>query len=170
MESEITTVTQMSGIVLAVIGAVVAAALAGAGSCLGVAAPGQKGAGVLSEKPNLFGKMLILTSLPGSQGVYGLLIAILILLKIEAFNAEFTPVVSHEIGMQLLWAGILMGLAGLSSAWMQGKVAAASAGMVARQESMSGKAIVLSVIIETYAIFGLLIAILIINSIPAFAA
>lgn len=162
MESELTTV--MDGQVLAIIGAVCAAALAGAGSCLGVAAPGQKGAGVLAEKPNLFGKILILTALPGSQGVYGLLIAIFTLFKIGALGG--TPLeVSHTVGMKLLWAGLLMGFAGLTSAWLQGKVAAANAGMIARQESMSGKAIVLSVIIETYAIFGLLISILIINSI-----
>ena len=49
-----------------------------------------------------------------------------------------------------------MGLAGLSSGLLQGRVAAAGIGAVARDESVAGKAIVLSVIIETYAIFGLL--------------
>lgn len=165
MEAELNTAVQMSGMIPAILGAITAAALAGIGSCLGVAAPGQKGAGVLSQKPHLFGKILILSALPGSQGVYGLLIAIFILLNVGAFDAGSEIVVPYETGIQLLWAGLLMGLSGLFSGWLQGKVAAANAGLVAQQESMSGKAIVLSVIIETYAIFGLLISILIINSV-----
>lgn len=163
MEADPTTTVQLSGVVLAIIGAVIAAALAGIGSSLGVCKPGMKSAGALSEKPSLFGKVLVLTALPGSQGVYGLLIAILTLSKIEFFSGG--TVVSHDAGLQLLWAGILMGVAGISSAYLQGKVAAASVGTVARQETMAGKAIVLSVIIETYAIFGLLISLLIVNSV-----
>ncbi len=152
-----------SGIVLSVIGAVMAALLGGVGSCIGIGAAASKGAGVLAEKPSLFGKILILSALPGSQGVYGLLIAIFILSKIGFFG---TPLeVSAIAGKQFMWAGILMGLAGLASGWFQGKVVAAGVGAVARDESLSGKAIVLAVVVETYAIFGLLIALLIANAV-----
>ncbi|MCF7917558.1 hypothetical protein K9L27_00950 [Candidatus Gracilibacteria bacterium] len=58
-----------------------------------------------------------------------------------------------------------MGFAGFASAWLQGRVAAAGIGAVGRDESLAGKAIVLAVLIETYAIFGLLVALLIVNSI-----
>ncbi|MCF7812510.1 hypothetical protein K9M59_02855 [Candidatus Gracilibacteria bacterium] len=58
-----------------------------------------------------------------------------------------------------------MGVSGLASGWLQGRVAAAGIGAVGRDESVAGKAIVLSVIIETYAIFGLLVSLLIVNSI-----
>lgn len=159
MEETVSTVTQISGSTLAIIGAVLAAALAGAGSSIGVFTAGKKGAGVLSEKTHLFGKILVLTSLPGSQGVYGLLIALLTINKIA--GAE----VSYNDGMQLLLAGLVIGLLGFASSVFQGKVVAASIGTVAKQEDMSGKAIVLSVIIETYAIFGLLVAIFILNAI-----
>lgn len=152
-----------SGIVLSIIGATIAAVLAGIGSGIGVYTAGTKGAGVLAEKPDLFGKILVITALPGSQGVYGLLIAILALAKIGLFGGVAT--VPVEVGMQILWAGILMGLAGLASGWLQGRVAAAGIGAVGRDESVAGKAIVLAVIIETYAIFGLLVALLIVNSI-----
>ncbi len=163
IESDPTTALHLSGSVLAILGGITAAALAGLGSSLGISGPGSKGAGVLAEKPNLFGKVLVITALPGSQGVYGLLIAILTLAKIKMFEGGAS--VSVEAGMQLLLAGILMGIAGLTSGWMQGKVAASSIGTIARNESMAGKAIVLSVIIETYAIFGLLISLLIVNSV-----
>lgn len=152
-----------SGIVLSIIGATIAAVLAGIGSGIGVYTAGTKGAGVLSEKPDLFGKILVITALPGSQGVYGLLIAILALAKIGLFGG--LAEVSTEVGQQIFWAGILMGVSGLASGWLQGRVAAAGIGAVGRDESVAGKAIVLSVIIETYAIFGLLVSLLIVNSI-----
>jgi len=151
-----------SGMILAIFGAVISAALAGIGSAIGISFAGTKSAGVLSEKPHLFGKLLVLCALPGSQGVYGLLIAILTLAKIKFFEGGMD--VPLEAGFAMFWAGVLMGFSGLVSAIFQGKVAAAGVGTTARQESMSGKAIVLAVLIETYAIFGLLIALLVVNS------
>jgi V/A-type H+-transporting ATPase subunit K len=152
-----------TGVVLAVIGAAAAAVLGGAGSSIGIGAAGSKGGGVLSEKPELFGKILIMTALPGSQGVYGLLIAIFILSKIGLFGGGAT--VSMEAGYQFFWAGILMGFAGLFSGIFQGKVVASGLGAIARDESLMGKAIVLAVIVETYAIFGLLVSLLIANAV-----
>ena len=61
------------GIVLALVGAVLAALLGGIGSAIGVGMTGQAAAGVVSENPPLFGKVLILQLLPGTQGIYGLL-------------------------------------------------------------------------------------------------
>ncbi len=152
-----------SGIVLSIIGAVIAAALAGIGSGIGVYTAGSKAAGVLAEKPDLFGKLLIITALPGSQGVYGLLIAILALAKIGVFSGGLE--VPVEAGYQIFWAGVLMGVAGLASGWLQGRVAAAGIGAVGKDPSISGKAVVLAVIIETYAIFGLLVGLLVLNGI-----
>ncbi len=152
-----------NGIILALWGATIAVVLAGVGSSIGILISSSKGAGVLSEKPGLFGKMLILTALPGSQGVYGLLIAIMILLKAGLFGGE--GILTVESGAKLLFSGIIIGLAAVSSAWLQGRSVAAAMGMVAREESLAGKAIVMSVLIETYAIFGLLVALLIANSV-----
>ena len=61
------------GIVLALVGAVLAALLGGIGSAIGVGMTGQAAAGVVSENPPLFGKVLILQLLPGTQGIYGLM-------------------------------------------------------------------------------------------------
>ncbi|MDH3324778.1 MAG: permease [Candidatus Peregrinibacteria bacterium] len=145
-----------SGLVVAVIGAAFSVVLSGIGSSLGICLGGTKGAGVLAEKSHLFGKVLPLVALPGSQGFYGLLISIFILMKIDIFGEG--AAISAEVGYQLLAAGILMGIAGLTSAWLQGYVVAASVGAVARDESLSVRAIILSALIETYAILGLLIA------------
>ena len=149
---------------IAIIGAATAAILGGFGSSLGILNASAKGSGVLAEKPNLFGKVLILVALPGSQGVYGLLIGIIILLKAGMIGGG-DGVLTATSGYQLLAAGCIMGIAALFSSLLQGKAVSAAIGAVAREESLGGKAIVLSVLIETYAIFGLLVAILIANSV-----
>ena len=68
------------GFALAIGGAAMAA-LAGVGSALGVGVAGQAAAGVVAEDPKKFGQTLVLQALPGTQGIYGLLIAFLILVK-----------------------------------------------------------------------------------------
>jgi len=154
----------MDTLIFASAGAIISALISGIGSSIGILTASSKGSGVLAEKSHLFGKILILTALPGSQGVYGLLIAILILLKAGVFE-ETDKVLSLASSIQLLAAGILMAFAAFSSALLQGKAIAASIGAVARNEDLAGKAIVMSVLIETYAIFGLLVSLLIANSV-----
>ncbi|HEY5714405.1 MAG TPA: permease [Candidatus Gracilibacteria bacterium] len=160
MEEVVTQVVVQNGTFYAILGAAISAFVAGMGSILGILTPGSKGAGVLAEKPDLFGKILVLAALPGSQGVYGLLIAIMILQASGVLGGG--EAVSLSGGYQLLVAGILMGLAGLASAYFQGKVVSAGISAVAKDDSLSGKMIVLSVLIETYAIFGLLVALFIV--------
>ena len=60
------------GTVLALIGAALAVILAGMGSAYGVGVAGQAAAGVVSEDPSKFAKVLIIQLLPGTQGIYGL--------------------------------------------------------------------------------------------------
>lgn len=153
-----------SGTVLAAIGAAAAAMLGGMGSSIGVASAASKGGGVLAEKPHLFGKILVVSALPGSQGIYGMLIAMLILLKVGMIGPE-VDVVTNENGQVLLWAGILMGIAGLTSGIFQGKVSAAGVGAIARDESVSGSTIILSALVETYAVLGLVVSLSILSSV-----
>ena len=85
-----------------------AALLGGVGSCIGIGAAASKGAGVLAEKPSLFGKILILSALPGSQGVYGLLIAIFILSSCLIFSEilmllEFPQNLKHRYLKRLVF-------------------------------------------------------------------
>ena len=58
----------MNGLVWALTGAVVAAALAGCGSAYGVGMAGQAAAGVVTEDPSRFAKVLLLQLLPGNAG------------------------------------------------------------------------------------------------------
>ena len=70
------------GVVLALLGAVLAALFAGIGSAIGVGIAGEAAAGVVTEDPNKFSKVLVLQLLPGTQGIYGLLIGFITLTQI----------------------------------------------------------------------------------------
>ena len=70
------------GVVLALLGAALASLMAGIGSSIGVGMAGEAAAGVVTEDPGKFGKVLLLQLLPGTQGIYGLLVAVLTLIQI----------------------------------------------------------------------------------------
>ena len=152
------------GIALAVLGAALAVGLAGAGSALGMGAAGQAASGVVSEDPDKFGKALLLEALPGTQGIYGFLAAIMILQKIGLLGGELVEI-SSGVGWQILFAALPIAITGLVSGLLQGRVSAAGMGVVAKKPGESGKAIILSAMVETYAVLGLLITILLVTSI-----
>ena len=150
----------MSGISIAIIGAALCAALAGCGSAIGVMAAGKAAAGVASEKPELFGKLLVLQALPGTQGIYGFLTAILIMVRIGVLGGA--PVeLSMSQGWQFFGAAMPMAIAGLVSGICQGKAAVGAIHMPGKQPDASGKGITMTALVETYAILALLASILV---------
>ena len=138
------------GIVFALTGAALAALLAGIGSAIGVGIAGEAAAGVITEDPNKFSKVLVLQLLPGTQGIYGLLIGIM----------GGDPNVSVAKGLLYLAACLPMAFVGLWSAMKQGKASVASIGLVAKRPEQFGKAMIFPAMVETYAILALLISIL----------
>jgi F0F1-type ATP synthase membrane subunit c/vacuolar-type H+-ATPase subunit K len=75
------------GLTLALVGAGLAALLAGIGSAIGIGIAGRSATGVLSEKPERYGQMFIMVVLPGTQGFYGFLAAFLVMLNLGFFSA-----------------------------------------------------------------------------------
>ena len=152
---------QWGGVSLALAGAAIAVILGGIGSSVGVGLAGQAGAGVATEQPEKFGKILILEALPGTQGIYGFLIGFLILLFTGILTGA--PVdVSMAQGWQLFFACLPCGFACLFSGIHQGKVSSAGMNMIAKDETQMGKAMVLSAMVETYAVLGFLISALLV--------
>lgn len=152
------------GMVFALLGAALAALLAGIGSAIGVGRAGEAAAGVVTEDPSKFGKVLILQLLPGTQGIYGLLIAFMILSNIGIFG---TPAdVSRGQGLLYFAASLPMGFVGLYSACRQSRAAVAGIALVAKRPDQMGKAIIFPAMVETYAILALLVSILAITGIP----
>lgn len=152
------------GTVYALLGAAVAVFLAGAGSAYGVGVAGQAAAGVVSEQPEQFAKVLILELLPGTQGIYGLLVGFITLSKVGLLGGGAVEV-NVTTGLLILAACLPIGIVGLISGKEQGKTAAASIGIVAKRPEQFGKAMLFPAMVETYAILALLISILSVSSI-----
>lgn len=153
-----------SGIIIAIIGAAICAILACTGSAIGVMSAGKASAGVVSEKPELFGKLLILQALPATQGIYGFLTAILLMVRIGLLGGGAVDL-SIMQGWQIFFAVMPIGFVGLFSAVCQGNAAVAAIHMVAKQPDSSGKGITMTALVETYAILALLVSILLLYGI-----
>ena len=155
--------SMFTGSVLAVIAAAIAVIPSCMGSAKGVGLAGQAGTGILTEDPGKFGSVLILQALPGTQGIYGLLVAFLILFVNGQVFAGTLPLVQ---GAAYVFAALPIGIVGYFSAVHQGKVAAAAMAIVAKQPSDSMKGVISAGLVETYAVLALLISVLAVFAIP----
>lgn len=153
-----------TGPVIAFFGASLAAAMSGIGSARGVGLVGEAASGVVSEDPGLFGKLLILQALPGTQGIYGLLTWFLVMVQ-GGFLSGAAKTISTAQGWQYFAACIPIMLVGYFSAISQGRVAAAGVALVAKKPEEQAKALVMTAMVETYAILALLASVLAVLSI-----
>ena len=167
--SELLAMIFKSGMLYALLGAAAAVVLTGVGSILGIRNTAQVSAGVMSEDPRYFGKYLILVALPGTQGIYGFVAAFLVIMKLQFTNPELAEKIAGSItttqGLNILFACIPIAVAGLVSAIHQGKVCTAGVELTAKQPAESGKALVLGVFVEFYAVLGLIVTIFMLNGI-----
>mgnify|MGYP002795856008 FL=1 len=152
------------GIVYALLGAALAVFLAGAGSAIGVGIAGQAASGVVSEDPSKFAKVLVIQLLPGTQGIYGLLVGFITLSKIGLLGGGILDLTPQQ-GLLVLAACLPVGIVGLISGKSQGETAAAAIGIVAKKPEQFGKAMLFPAMVETYAILSLLISILAVTNI-----
>ena len=152
-----------SGTTLALLGAALAVALPCMGSAKGVGIVGEASSGLLSEDPSKFGKALALQALPMTQGVYGLVAAFLMLAMLGLFgNTEHLASLPLGAGAYYLMASLPIALAGYYSAIRQGRVAASGINLLSKRPGELGKAITSAALVETYAIFALLITLLLV--------
>lgn len=149
----------MGGIELALLGAVLAIGFAGAGSAIGVGIVGQSAAGVVTEDPDKFGQSLLLQALPMTQGIYGFIVCLMIMLRVGVFAPTPADITVAE-GMTMFMASIPVAVVGFGSAIFQGRAAAAGIGLIAKRPEEMGKAITLAVMVETFAVFALLVSLL----------
>lgn len=155
------------GIVFALLGAILATFMGGIGSAIGVSMTGRAAAGVVTEDPSQFGKVLILQLLPGTQGIYGLLIGFVTLTQIGVMGGSSD--ISLIKGLLYLASCLPMAIVGWVSALQQAKASVASIALVAKKPDQFGKAMIFPAMVETYAVFALLISILAIFGVSSLA-
>lgn len=146
---------------LALLGAAIAVGLSCVGSAVGVGLGGQAAAGLAAEQPEKSTKAMILEALPGTQGLYGLAVAFLVLVKLGVFGGglDFSSFdFELESGLAYFAACLPMAIGGLASGIFQGKVAASGINLYARREEGFVSAMIYAGIVEMYAILSLVIS------------
>ena len=151
------------GLILAYLGAALAVGLACSGSAMGVGIAGQAASGLISEEPDKFGQAMVFQLLPGTQGIYGLLVGFIVLSKFGLLGGG-APEIAFSTGLCALAACLPVGIVGLVSGKFQGKTSAAAIGIIAKKPEQFGKAMLFPAMVETYAILSLLISILAVNA------
>ena len=103
-------------------------------------------------------KSLVLQLLPGTQGLYGFVIGLLVLGQLDAS-------MSLQQGLYIFAACLPVGLVGWRSAISQGKTAAAGIAILAKNEEHSTKGIIYAVMVETYALLAFVISLILVNAV-----
>ena len=145
---------------LAFLGAALAVGLCCIGSAKGTGMVGEAATGVISMAPENFSKCLILQVLPGTQGLYGMVAWFFVLLTMGVFGGAGMQDLTVSQGLTIFVSCLPMAMGGYRSAIYQGRVAAASINMAAKQPDDWSKGIILCVVVEFYAILSLLASIL----------
>ena len=147
------------GMALALLGSGLAVGLSCVGSAKGTGIAGEAGAGLLSQDPSKSGKVMVLQLLPGTQGLYGLVVWFFTLIQMGMINGTAGALTVTQ-GLQYFTACMPMALGGLLSAIAQGRVAAGCINILAKKPDDWTKGLILCGIVEFYAILSLLASML----------
>lgn len=158
MKEFMAVLAQNGGIVFGILGAALAVLLAGLGSARGVQMAGEAAAGLVIDEPEKFGKAMVLQLLPGTQGLYGFVIGLFIMFKLRVDMSLIE-------GLYYVMVSLPVGIVGLKSAYYQAKVAVAGINILAKNEEHQTKGIILSVMVETYAILAFAMSFLLLSSV-----
>lgn len=148
-----------SGAAIGMLGAGLAVCLAGAGSARGTGIAGEAGTGLLCQDPSKFGKVMILQVVPGTQGLYGLVVGFMCLLRMGVLDGTYVDMTLAE-GFRYFAACMPIAIGGGISAVAQGRVAAGSINLLAKKPDDWSKGMVLCITVEFYAILSLLASLL----------
>lgn len=151
-------INNSGGIIFAILGMATATIFSGIGSSKGVGMTGEAAAALTTSQPEKFGQALILQLLPGTQGLYGFVIAFLIFTNLSG-DLSFVQ------GLGYLGASLPIAFTGLFSGIAQGKVAAAGIQILAKKPEHSTKGIIYAAMVETYAILGFVISFLLVGQV-----
>lgn len=160
---------QYGGSILAFLGVALASLMAGIGSARGTGMTGEAATGLLSEDPSQFSKCLILQVIPGTQGLYGLVIAFFAMVQMGIFSGADVSTITLAGGMRVLISCLPVAFVCWRSAIYQGRVAAASINLVSKVPNDWPKGMILCITVEFYAILSLLISFLMLLNVKPFA-
>ena len=152
----------IGGLAMALLGASLAVGLSCVGSAKGTGIAGEAGTGLLCEDPSKSGKVMVLQLLPGTQGLYGMVVWFFALIRMNFMGnaAAVAGSMTVQQGLAFFAACMPMAIGGLLSAIAQGRVAAGSINILAKKPDDWSKGLILCGIVEFYAILSLLASML----------
>jgi V/A-type H+-transporting ATPase subunit K len=145
-------------LVVAWIGIILMVAMSNVGSAFGTVICGSATIGALKKKDDIFANCMIVTALPGTQGLYGFGAFFLLKTKIVA-GMTMMP------ALAILAAGMIVGVVCLLSALQQARVVACGIESMGEGNDVFSKTLVLAVYPELYAIISFAVAFLIYSAI-----
>ena len=156
------------GLVFAFLGAILAVGASGAGSARGVGLASEAASGVIIDDPKKFGRLLILQLLPGTQGLYGFIISVMVMSNIGVLGG--TAPENVATGLMYLVACLSVAIGGYFSAIAQGRVCASGVNIIAKKPTESAKAIVSASLVELYALIAFIVSLLLVMNVNTVAA
>ena len=146
---------ETTALVLAYVGVALMVGLAGIGSAIGTSICGQAAVGAMKKNNSAFGSYMILSALPGSQGLYGFVCFFLVQKGLTA------PTLVQ--GAAIFGAGLLVGMVNLAASVYQAKVCANGIAAIGNGHDVMGKTLILAAFPELYAILTVAATFLIAN-------
>ncbi len=137
----------MTSLVLAYVGIALMIGLCGIGSALGVTYGGNATVGAMKKNDEAFGNYLVLSAMPGTQGLYGFLGFFLL-------QGVLTPEITAAQALAVFSCGLFLGVVGLVSAIRQGQLCANGITAIGNGHDVFGKTLILAAFPELYAIIA----------------
>ena len=145
-------------LILAYLGVVLMVGVAGIASAVGTAICGQAAVGSMKKNGGAFGSYMILSALPGSQGLYGFVCFFMVQ---GLISADMSMIQSAAV----FGAGLLVGFVNLAAAIYQAKVCANGIAAIGNGHDVMGKTLILAAFPELYAILTVAATFLISNAV-----
>lgn len=151
------------GLFFAFFGAAFATGVAGIGSAIGVSRASEAGTAIVVDDPSKFGRLLVLQLLPGTQGLYGFIIGVMVMNNIGILGG--TPPKDLAAGLMYFAACLAVAAGGFFSSVMQSRVCVAGVNIIAKKPAESAKAIVSASLVELYALIAFIVSLLLVMNV-----
>lgn len=138
----------MTAILLAYIGVFFMVGVSGVASAIGTSICGITAVGAMKKNPGQFGSYMILSALPGSQGLYGFVAYFMI-------SGFLVPEITIVQGVAIFAAGLVAAIVNIFSSYMQARVCAGGIAAVGNGHDVMGNTLIMAAFPELYSILGL---------------
>ncbi len=130
-------------------------ALGAVGSMVGVGRAGMAACGALLEVESGYGRFIGISAMPSSQTIYGIVVTLTLNVGINVENAP-----------GIFGIGLLAGIALMISAFAQGSACAAAINASKSKPEIFGISIAPAAVVEGFAVFAFVFALVLAGSVP----